>query len=345
MKFELPLGPVMTDVAGLALSDDDIRRLRHPLTGGVILFARNFESPAQLKRLTGSIHALRDPALPIAVDHEGGRVQRFREGFTAIPPMRALGERWNQSPEDALRIAASVGCVIGTELIAHGVDFSFTPVLDVDWGESGVIGDRAFHSRPEVISRLARAVMTGLASAGMISVGKHFPGHGYVRADSHHEIPVDERSFGQIWEADMLPFRELADGTMTAVMPAHVIYPAVDDQPAGFSAIWLKEILRGRMGFDGLIFSDDLSMEGASVAGNITRRAIAALNAGCDMALICNDPVKADEMLAGLTAAGMTPTADLSRRWQRIPALSMSATVDAARYQAARNAIATLGLD
>lgn len=345
MNMELPLGPVMTDVAGLVVSDDDIGRLKHPLVGGVILFARNFESPEQLKHLTASIHALRNPALPIAVDHEGGRVQRFRDGFTAIPPMRALGERWNQSPEDAHRIAEAVGYVIGAELISHGVDFSFAPVLDIDWGESGIIGDRAFHSRPEVISQLARALMSGLASTGMISVGKHFPGHGYVRADSHHEIPVDERAFEDIWNADMVPFRDLAGGIMSAVMPAHVIYPAIDDRPAGFSAKWLKDILRGRMEFDGLIFSDDLSMEGASVAGNITQRALAALNAGCDMALICNDPVKADEMLAGLTADGVTPTIDLSRRLQRIHTLSAAGNVDATHYEAARNAIAALGLD
>ena len=345
MKLKLPLGPVMTDIAGLVLSDIDTSRLQHPLIGGVILFARNFESPAQLKRLTASIHALRDPALPIAVDHEGGRVQRFREGFTAIPPMRALGERWNQSQEEALEIAASVGHVIGAELIAHGVDFSFTPVLDVDWGESGVIGDRAFHSRPEVISQLARALVSGLASAGMISVGKHFPGHGNVRADSHHEIPVDGRSFEQIWDTDLVPFRDLADGTMAAVMPAHVIYPAVDGQPAGFSAKWLKDILRGRMGFDGIIFSDDLSMEGASVAGNITQRAHAALTAGCDMVLICNDPAKADELLAGLTADGLTATVEQSHRLHRMHAKSMAGMLDTSHYEAARNAIAALGLD
>ncbi len=339
------LGPVMTDVAGLALSDEDIGRLQHPLVGGVILFARNYESPAQLMQLTSSIHALRAPALPIAVDHEGGRVQRFRVGFTAIPPMRALGERWNQSPQDALRIALSVGHVIGAELISHGVDFSFAPVLDVDWGESGVIGDRAFHSRPEAISQLARALMSGLASAGMIAVGKHFPGHGFVRADSHHEVPVDERSFEQIWDADLLPFRDLADGSMAGVMPAHVIYPLVDAQPAGFSAKWLKEILRGRIGFDGLIFSDDLSMEGASVAGNVSARARAALNAGCDMALICNDPAKADEMLAGLVAAGLIPTVELSRRLERIRGQQLASPLDATHYEAARNAIATLGLD
>ncbi len=335
----------MTDVAGLTLTEDDICRLQHPLVGGVILFARNFESPEQLKRLTSSIHTLREPVLPIAVDHEGGRVQRFRAGFSAIPPMRALGERWVQSPDDAMRAAASVGLVIGAELIAHGVDFSFTPVLDVDWGESGVIGDRAFHSRPEVISKLARALMSGLASAGMISVGKHFPGHGFVRADSHYEIPIDERSFEQIWESDLVPFRDLADGTMSAVMPAHVIYPAVDDRPAGFSARWLKDILRGRMGFNGLIFSDDLSMEGASIAGNITQRAQAALDAGCDMVLICNDPLKADALLAGLTAAGVSTSPELSSRLQRTNSLSARSQVDTARYEAARSAIASLGID
>ena len=345
MTLKIPLGPVMTDVAGLVLTDDDIRRLQHPLVGGMILFARNFESPEQLKRLTTTIHALREPRLAIAVDHEGGRVQRFREGFTAIPPMRALGECWNRSQTDALAIAVRVGYVIGVELMAHGVDLSFAPVLDVDWGESGVIGDRAFHSQPAVISQIARSLMQGLATAGMISVGKHFPGHGFVRADSHHEIPVDERNFEDIWNADLLPFRDLADGTMAAVMPAHVIYPAVDSQPAGFSSKWLKDILRTRMGFDGLIFSDDLSMEGASVAGNVTQRAHAALTAGCDMALICNDPAKADEMLAGLTADGIRLSADLARRMQRIPTLAATRKVEAARYDDARNAIASLGLD
>ena len=345
MTMKMPLGPVMTDVAGLELTDDDITRLQHPLVGGVILFARSFESPEQLKRLTSAIHALREPWLPIAVDHEGGRVQRFRAGFTAIPPMRALGERWNRSPFEAIEIAASVGYVIGAELLNHGVDMTFAPVLDVDWGESGVIGDRAFHSMPSTISLLARGVMSGLADAGMISVGKHFPGHGFVRADSHHEIPIDERGFETIWHEDMLPFRDLADGTMGGVMPAHVIYPAVDPNPAGFSAKWLKEILRGRMSFDGLIFSDDLSMEGASVAGNITQRAHAALNAGCDIALICNDAAKADELLAGLSADGVAPGADLARRLGRIAALSAVRKVDAKRYESARNAIATLGLD
>lgn len=345
MPLKLPLGPVMVDVAGLVLTDDDVRRLQHPLVGSVILFARSYESPEQLKRLTASIHAIREPALPIAVDHEGGRVQRFRQGFTAIPPMRALGERWNTSPDEALRIATSVGYVIGWELIAHGVDFSFAPVLDVDWGESGVIGDRAFHSRPEVIAKLADALIAGLASAGMASVGKHFPGHGHVRADSHHEIPVDERTFDEIWNADLIPFRELAQKGMTAVMPAHVIYPAVDSQPAGFSEKWLRGVLRNQLGFEGIIFSDDLTMEGASVAGDIVQRAHAALNAGCDVVPVCNNPAMADELLAGLSASGITAKGELSRRLLRMHGKATAEIVDPADYETARNAIAALGLD
>lgn len=322
MSINLPLGPVMADVVGLELTDEDVRRLSHPLIGGVILFGRNFSDPEQLKRLTAGIRALREPALPIVVDHEGGRVQRFRQGFTAIPPMRVLGERWDQSPQEALQLAAHTGCVIATELIAHGVDFSFTPVLDVDYGESGVIGNRAFHANPTVISKLARALIRGLNAAGMGSVGKHFPGHGFVKADSHLEIPIDERSFDEIWAADLVPFRDLADGTMSAVMPAHVIYPKVDGNPAGFSPVWLRDILRGRLGFDGVIFSDDLSMEGASVAGDVRQRAHAALDAGADVVLICNDGAKADELLAGLTRDGVTIAPTLARRLESMRARS-----------------------
>ncbi len=322
MSIKSPLGPVMADVVSLELTDEDVQRLSHPLIGGVILFGRNFSDPEQLKRLTAGIRAIREPALPIVVDHEGGRVQRFRQGFTAIPPMRVLGERWDQSPAEAMQLATHIGCVIGTELIDHGVDFSFTPVLDVDYGESGVIGNRAFHSDPAVISRLARALMHGLNAAGMGSVGKHFPGHGFVKADSHHEIPVDERAFEEIWAADLVPFRDLADGTMSAVMPAHVIYPKVDSRPAGFSPVWLKDILRGRLGFDGVIFSDDLSMEGASVAGDVRQRAHAALDAGADVVLICNDGAKADELLAGLTRDGVTIAPTLARRLESMRAKS-----------------------
>lgn len=293
-------GPVMLDVQGKKLTPEDEARLRNPLVGGVILFARNYESPAQLAELTASIHALRTPPLLIAVDHEGGRVQRFREGFTRIPPMRELGKVYDEHPKRAKHLAQQVGHVLASELRACGVDFSFTPVLDVDYGASSVIGDRAFHTEPQAIAELAHSLLLGLKQGGMPTVGKHFPGHGFVCADSHLEIPVDERSYTDIELCDLIPFRQMVDFGLTAVMPAHVIYPKVDPRPAGFSKVWLKDILRGELGFEGCIFSDDLSMEGATVAGGIVQRAEAALNAGCDMILVCNKPESADELLAGL---------------------------------------------
>ena len=294
------LGPVMLDVAGKTLTPEDEERLRHPLVGGVILFARNYESPSQLCELTAAIHALRTPPLLIAVDHEGGRVQRFREGFTKLPAMRELGRIWDEHPQRARHLAQQAGYVLAAELRACGVDFSFTPVLDVDFGRSGVIGDRAFHSDPQAIAELAHSLLLGLKHGGMHTVGKHFPGHGYVETDSHLDIPVDERAFVDIEMCDLVPFRRMVEYGMTAVMPAHVIYPKVDSRPAGFSPVWLKNILRGRLGFEGVIFSDDLSMEGATVAGNVLQRAEAALNAGCDMVLVCNRPELADELLQGL---------------------------------------------
>ena len=294
------LGPVMLDVLGTSLTAEDEARLRHPLVGGVILFTRNYKSPRQLAELTASIHALRNPPLLIAVDHEGGRVQRFREGFTRIPPMRELGKVWDEHPKRAKHLAQQAGYVLAAELRACGVDFSFTPVLDVDYGSSSVIGDRAFHSKPEAIAELAHSLLQGLRQGGMHTVGKHFPGHGFVRADSHLEIPVDERSYTDIEFSDLIPFRQMVNFGLTAVMPAHVIYPKVDSKPAGFSKKWLKDILRVELGFEGCIFSDDLSMEGATVAGGIVQRAEAALQAGCDMVLVCNRPDFSDELLAGL---------------------------------------------
>ena len=293
-------GPVMLDILGKQLTAEDERRLLHPLVGGVILFARNYESPSQLAALTASIHALRAPPLLIAVDHEGGRVQRFREGFTRIPPMRELGKEWDKHPKRAKHLAQQTGFVLASELRACGVDFSFTPVLDVDYGASSVIGDRAFHFEPQAIAELAHSLLMGLKQGGMPTVGKHFPGHGFVCADSHLEIPVDERSYTDIELCDLIPFRQMVNYGLTAVMPAHVIYPKIDPRPAGFSKVWLKDILRGELGFEGCIFSDDLSMEGATVAGGIVQRAGAALNAGCDMVLVCNKPESADELLAGL---------------------------------------------
>ena len=298
----MTLGPVMLDLSGLKLTVAEKELLRHPLAGGVILFARNFESTRQLAALTGEIRALREPELLIAVDHEGGRVQRFQEGFTRIPPMRTLGEGWEKNPSRARAIAEATGYVIAAELRSHGVDFSFAPVLDVDFGSSSVIGDRAFSDEPEVIAALAGAFVAGLTAGGAASVGKHFPGHGYVKADSHVDVPVDERKLGEIEAADLLPYRELIKHGLCGVMPAHVIYPNVDKRPAGFSPVWLKEVLRGRLGFGGMIFSDDLSMEGASVAGGVVQRAEAALAAGCDMVLVCNAPQAAAEVLDGLTA-------------------------------------------
>lgn len=293
-------GPVVVDVAGMVLSDAERHRLLHPMVGGVILFSRNFSSKAQLAALCSDIRALRDPALLICVDHEGGRVQRFREGFSAIAPMRELGRLWDDNPLQACREATRLGRLIGSELRAVGVDLSFTPVLDLDFGRSEVIGDRALHSDPRVVTMLARSLNHGLLIAGMANCGKHFPGHGWAHADSHVALPVDDRPLAEILSQDAAPYGWLGEA-LAAVMPAHVVYSRVDQQPAGFSRKWLQSILRGKLGFDGVIFSDDLTMEGAAVAGDIHARARAALRAGCDMLLVCNRPDLADALLERLS--------------------------------------------
>lgn len=296
----LPPGPVMVDVQGFTLTDVERARLQHPLTGGLILFARNFENRQQLSALCAEVRALRTDIV-IAVDHEGGRVQRFRDdGFTPLPSMRKLGELWAKDASKAAQVAAETGYVLAAELRACGVDLSFTPVLDLDYGVSQVIGDRSFHRSPRAVAMLAEGLIRGLQKAGMAACGKHFPGHGAVEADSHHEIPVDERSLQEILDEDAAPYGWLGGLLLPAVMPAHVIYPKVDEKPAGFSEFWLQRVLRKALAYDGLIFSDDLTMEGASVAGNILQRAQAALGAGCDMVLVCNRPDLADELLASL---------------------------------------------
>ncbi len=305
-----PHSPVILDIAGLELTADDRRRLRHPLTGGLILFARHWQNRAQLTALCAEVKALREDLL-ICVDHEGGRVQRFRtDGFTHLPPMRRLGELWMLDALTATDAASAAGYVLGAELRACGVDLSFTPVLDLDHGPSGVIGDRAFHRDPRVVAMLAKSLMHGLLRAGMANCGKHFPGHGFVAADSHVAVPVDKRGLKAILGDDARPYEWLST-TLTSVMPAHVVYPKVDARPAGFSDRWLKDILRGQFGFTGAVFSDDLSMEGARhVAGRSTlgyaEAAALALGAGCDMVLLCNQSVDGgaavDELLDGLLA-------------------------------------------
>ncbi len=266
-KARLPPGPAVVDVLGTVLTDEDRGRIRHPAAGAVILFARNYENPEQLANLTVEIEKLREPALPICVDHEGGRVQRFREGFTAIPAMRELGRLWDRDREKARAAAEAIGYIIGAELGAVGVDFSFVPVLDLDYGGSSVIGDRAMHFDPTAVGILAAQLISGLSAAGVAAVGKHFPGHGFAAADSHVAVPTDERPVKEVLRKDVLPYRAAIEAGLAAVMPAHVVFPQADAEPAGYSRFWLHEVLRGQLGFHGLVFSDDLSMEGACVAG------------------------------------------------------------------------------
>lgn len=296
----MTLGPLMVDLVGTTLSDVERDVLQHPLVGGVILFSRNYESPEQITALTASIRALREPHLLISVDHEGGRVQRFREGFTRLPPIGALGQHYMQHPKQTLERAEKTGWLMAAELRAVGVDFSFAPVLDLDYGVSNVIGDRAFHRDPEAVASMAHAYIQGMKRAKMSAVGKHFPGHGAVEVDSHLGLPVDSRHFEDMLQADILPFSRLCQSELAGIMPAHIVYEQSDSLPAGFSPFWIKEILRDRLGFQGAVLSDDLSMEGAAVIGDSLARAEAALDAGCDMVLVCNKPESVEQVIDGL---------------------------------------------
>lgn len=294
---QMLLGSVMIDVEGCVLTPTDKERLLDPIVAGVILFTRNFESVGQLQSLTTQIHNLRHPKLLVAVDHEGGRVQRFKEGFTRLPAMRELGRLYHQNSEAALKLTEKIGWIMATELLACGVDFSFAPVLDLDYGGSSVIGDRAFDVSPQVVGKLGFRLMHGMRLAGMASVAKHFPGHGYIHADTHTEVAIDERTFDQITQHDVQPFLKLIENDVIAVMPAHVIYPKVDSFPAGFSKVWLK-FLREQCHFNGAIISDDLSMQAAKNFGEIETRVTLAFEAGCDLVLVCNDSVAADRVLS-----------------------------------------------
>ena len=296
----MSLGPVMLDVEGVTLTPADRDLLREPAVGGVILFTRNYATPDQIADLVAEIRALRSPPLLIAVDHEGGRVQRFREGFSPIPAMRHLGLEFDTDPEMATVLARQAGWLIASELRAAGIDLCFAPCVDLDWGVSEVIGDRAFHSKPNAVGELAAAFSRGLRSAGMAAVAKHFPGHGAVVADSHLQLPVDRREYGDVLD-DMRPYDKLtSNGLIAGVMLAHVVYREMDDMPAGFSSLWIERELRSRLGFGGAVFCDDLSMQATRAYGSMRRRAKRALDAGCDMVLVCNDRRRAEQAVQAL---------------------------------------------
>ncbi|MGZ8237993.1 MAG: beta-N-acetylhexosaminidase [Methylobacter sp.] len=292
MTTNLPIGPIMLDVAGLTLAQDEKEKINHPNTGAVILFSRNYQDPEQVTELINQIRAARNGNILIAVDQEGGRVQRFQHGFTRLPPAVS----YTQSPE----LAESAGWLMAAELLAVGVDFSFAPVLDIDCGISEIIGNRSFSTDPTLATRLSSLFRKGMNEAGMAATGKHFPGHGAVALDSHLTLPIDERDLDSIRAKDLLPFKQLIEEGLEGIMPAHVVYPKIDPNPAGFSPFWIQQILRKELNFNGTVFSDDLSMEGAASVGDFPERARLAQLAGCDMILVCNNPAAAEQVLEAL---------------------------------------------
>ncbi len=306
----MPMGPLMLDLKGLAVDRSEVAKLKHPCTGGIILFSRNYDSPEQVASLVTEVRCIRGADILIAVDQEGGRVQRFLDGFTRLPPACRYAETDVDGCLRAIKVAEVSGWVMASELLSVGIDFSFAPVLDVDCGISSIIGDRSFSPDPQVVAQVASAFRKGMRRAGMAAIGKHFPGHGSVAADSHLDLPLDDRALSTILAGDVMPFKQLIDEGLEGVMPAHVVYSAVDPKPAGFSEYWIKDVLRKHLGFEGAVFSDDLSMAGAEFAGGFLNRAELALQAGCDMVLVCNRPEQAEKLLDELPSA----TTEISQR-------------------------------
>lgn len=335
----MTLGPLMIDLKGAALATDEREMLAHPRVGGVILFSRNYENPQQLTQLCADIHAVRSPALLVAVDHEGGRVQRFRNGFSVLPPPRRIGHEFDLDSRAGLELARRMGWLMAAELRACGVDLSFAPCVDLDYGVSEVIGDRAFHSRADAVSQLASAYMHGMRDAGMAATAKHFPGHGAVVADSHLALPIDRRGLADL-EDDLAPYRRLIANGLPAVLAAHVEFPAIDGVPASVSSRWIQDVLRGELRFQGVVFTDDMSMGGAAVAGDIVERSRRALLAGCDMVLICNDRPGA---IAALERLDMQPAPASHLRLVRMrgrDGLSREELLASNEWRVAREALA-----
>ena len=337
----MTLGPLMVDLRGHVLESDEREMLQHPLVGSVILFTRNYRDPEQLTQLVSAIHAARHPALVVAVDHEGGRVQRFRSGFSALPPLRSIGHAYDIAPQSGLDLARQMGWLMAAELRSHGVDLSFAPCVDLDYGVSSVIGDRALHARSASVGALAVAYMHGMRDAGMAATAKHFPGHGAVVADSHLALPVDRRSLVDLSE-DMAPYRVLIANGLSAVMVAHVLFPEIDEFPASFSARWIQNVLRGELRFQGVVFADDLSMEGAAAVGDIVHRAELALAAGCDVLPVCNQPASVAALLDRLKIID-DPAAQFRRvRLRgRLP-LTRAELLASAPWQSAQDALARI---
>jgi beta-N-acetylhexosaminidase len=334
----MTLGPLLIDVQGHSLTEEDRELLAHPLVGGVILFTRNFASVEQIERLVADIRAARNPPVLVTVDHEGGRVQRFRKGFTVLPPMRTIGREYDLDAAVGRQLARQCGWLMAAELRAVGVDMSFAPCVDLDYGVSSVIGDRAFHRDPHVVAELAIAFMGGMREAGMAATAKHFPGHGAVAPDSHVAMPVDRRRLVDL-EDDLYPYRRLIDNGLASIMAAHVIFADVDDRPAGFSSRWIRDELRGRLGFDGAVFTDDLSMAGAAAVGDMPARAKAALEAGCDVLSLCNNRQGVLQVIDSLRGSGDPLSQVRMARLHGKPGLTQQTLYASTEWQACESAV------